>query len=141
LKKKQGLAISLETVLRREIDEPLASGRQTFRRHERLTRKSEYQYAYTHGRKRVGDAFICYTVRHAGQGRKLGCAVSHRVGSAVVRNRIKRYIREVYRQHRDLIAPDTQVVFVARQRSAAMAYQDCERAILQLLRKGDTPGE
>jgi len=121
-------------------DEPLAPGRQRFPRSERLIRKRDFHYAYEKGEKRVGDMFICFLVRRADQGRKLGCAVSRKVGKAVVRNRIKRYIREVYRRHRDIIAPDTQVVVVARVRSAALPYHACERAILQLLRKGDMPG-
>ena len=88
----------------------------------------------------MGNAFICYAVRRAGQNRKMGCAVSRRVGRAVVRNRVKRYIREVYRKHRATLRDDVHLVVVARPAGAGLDYHACEREIWQLFRKGDVVG-
>lgn len=85
----------------------------------------------------MGNAFICYGVRRAGQGRKMGCAVSRRVGRAVVRNRVKRYIREVYRKHRATLRDNVHLVVVARPASAGLDYHACEREIRRFFRKGD----
>ncbi len=121
-------------------DEPVVPGQNKFPRRERLTRQSEYLDVYRNGEKQVGRAFICYAVRRHGQGRKLGIAVSRKVGKAVVRNRLKRYIRETYRTHRLHLAEDAHIVFVARPAAAAFDYTACEHAIRQLLRKGGLLG-
>ena len=70
-------------------------GQYAFPRSERLIRRKEYLQIYDEGRKSVGRQFIFYLVRSEDQERKFGIAVSRRVGNAVVRNRVKRTIREV----------------------------------------------
>lgn len=84
----------------------------------------------------MGEAFICYVVRRAGQGRKMGCAVSYKVGNAVVRNRVKRYLREVYRKHRAHLLDDVHLVIVARPAGAHLNYHQCEDALRRLFQKG-----
>lgn len=111
-------------------------GRQSFPRSERLTLKRDFERIHKQGIRVSGNAFVCYAVRLPGQGRKLGCAISRKVGAAVVRNRVKRYIREMYRTHRAEIADDVQMVIVAKPDSATLDYHDCERALRQLLQKG-----
>lgn len=107
-----------------------------FPRRERLTHKSEYQKMYRLGTKHVGHSFVCFTLRQQGQGRKFGFAVSRKVGGAVVRNRIKRYLREIYRTNRREIPDDTHIVVVARYNCAGLSFHECEEAILGLFRKG-----
>lgn len=81
--------------------------------------------------------FIAYVVRQTGQGRKLGCAVSRKVGKAVVRNRVKRYIREVYRTHRSLLIDDIHLVIVAKADAGKVGYQECAAALQRIFQKGD----
>lgn len=100
-------------------------GSQRFPRQERLTRRSEYLEVYREGTKRVGPAFICYAARREGRGKKIGFAVSRKVGKAVVRNRVKRYLREIYRTHRERIAEGVHLVVVARPEAAALGYREC----------------
>lgn len=108
-------------------------GPQAFPRHERLTRKRDFEAAFQDGRKSVGAAFICYVVRRESQGRKFGFAVSRKVGTAVVRNRVKRYLREFYRTHRAQIDEDTQIVVVARPAAAKVSFDQCSKAMRRLL--------
>ena len=112
-------------------------GDEKFLRKERLTRKREFEAVYATGRKYVGRAFICYVARREGQGRKFGFAVSRRVGAAVVRNRVKRLLREFYRRHRRFLAEDVQLVVVARPASGTLRYEQCAEAMRQLLAGGE----
>ena len=111
-------------------------GQGKFPRAERLTKKSDFRFVFEHGEKLVGRSFICYMVRREEQGCKLGVAVSRRVGKAVVRNRIKRYLREFYRTHHRAFVTGVQMVVVARPSSAALDYGACSQAMGQLLRRG-----
>ena len=108
-------------------------GPQAFPRHERLTRKQDFEAAFRTGRRSVGPAFICYVVRRESQGRKFGFAVSRKVGTAVVRNRVKRYLREFFRTHRAGIDDDTHIVVVARPAAAEADFDECVRAMRRLL--------
>lgn len=85
----------------------------------------------------VGRAFICYVARQEGQGRKVGFVVSRKVGSAVARNRIRRYLREVYRRHRKDFVEDFHMVVVALPSAAKLTYHQCETAMRHLFREGD----
>lgn len=62
-----------------------------------------------------------------------GFAVSKRIGKAVVRNRVKRRMREAVRLHQDLIAPGWDLVWIARRPVALAAYADIEQAVARLL--------
>lgn len=109
------------------------AGPESYPRKERLTRRSEYLALYRDGKKRTGRAFICYTIRRVGEGRKFGFAVSRKVGNAVVRNRIKRYLREIYRTHRQQFDEHLHLVVVARPSSGALDYHECRVALFEVL--------
>ncbi len=66
----------------------------------------------------------------------MGLAVSRKVGKAVTRNRVKRYLREFYRTHRSYLVEPCQVVVVARPAAASINYAECVLAMKQLLQKG-----
>lgn len=112
------------------------SGRNTFPRAVRLTRKSEYAHVFEDGEKVAGRAFICYLAWRDGRGSRLGIAVSRKVGGAVVRNGIKRRIREFFRTQRHRFVRDVDLVVVARPESAGFSFRECAEALERLLRRG-----
>ncbi len=111
-------------------------GLERFPRCERLTRKRDYEHVYRHGQKFVGRNFVCYVVRQTGQGRKFGLAVSRKVGRAVVRNRVKRYLREIYRTRRNTLKDGFFIVIVARPACARLDFHESANAIDRLFREG-----
>jgi ribonuclease P protein component len=48
--------------------------------------------------------------------------VSTRIGNAVVRNRVKRVVREVFRQHRVDLMPPTDMVVIAKPGADTLTY-------------------
>ncbi len=55
---------------------------------------------------------------------RLGITVTRKVGNAVVRNRIKRLVREVFRRHRGRVPTGLDIVWVAKQQAAEVAFAD-----------------
>ncbi len=65
---------------------------------------------------------------------RFGFSVSKRVGGAVVRNRIRRRVREVVRLQLPQITTGYDVVFVARTPVAQAAYPQIANSVDRLLR-------
>jgi ribonuclease P protein component len=74
--------------------------RHGFPRKKRLTRTEEFRRVITDGRRVCNDCFVVAGLLRSVNpeiGARLGLSVGRRVGPAVVRNRIRRFTREVFR--------------------------------------------
>lgn len=107
---------------------------------ERLRRSSEYQRVFQHGKKLVSPTFVLYVLPTSELCSRLGMAVSRQVGKAVVRNRVKRRLRELFRRHKALLQPACDVVFVARRGAAEASLEEFTRQFLVLLRRYQRTG-
>jgi len=54
------------------------------------------------------------------------------LGSAVVRNRLRRRMREIYRRHLAALLEDRQVIWSARSAAAGMDFQDLKQVMVAL---------
>ena len=66
---------------------------------------------------------------------RVGITVSKKLGHAVVRNRVRRRLREVYRLNEDRFAPGWDIVVVARGRCIDADFQKLTHAYLSLAEK------
>jgi ribonuclease P protein component len=64
---------------------------------------------------------------------RLGVTVSKKVGCAVTRNRLKRYIREIFRHNRQLL-PSVDMNVIARRDSATMDFPSVQRELEKAFR-------
>ncbi len=72
---------------------------QRFRGHQHIRQRSQFQQVYESGRKHQGRYMIVFTLPRADGATRLGIAATRKFGIAVERNRAKRLIRELFRQH------------------------------------------
>lgn len=66
---------------------------------------------------------------------RVGITASHRFGGAIVRNRVRRLIREAVRPWLGRIPGGWDLVFIARAPLAGASFQDVDRAVAQLLQR------
>jgi ribonuclease P protein component len=106
----------------------------------RLLRRVNFQRVYEQGQRR--SASLC-TIFYRPNGlaqTRLGITVPRRLGTAVLRNRIKRRVREVFRLHRRELPGGWDVVMNPRPAAAAVAYRVLERELLRLFPAGPPKG-
>lgn len=74
----------------------------TFPKTVRLRKRSEYLTLSVGGIRRTAPNFIIVCGRNELKHPRLGITVSKKVGNAVCRNRIKRFVREFFRHNQEL---------------------------------------
>ncbi len=66
---------------------------------------------------------------------RVGITASKKLGHAVVRNRVRRRLREIYRLNEDKFAPGWDIVVVARSRCVEANFKKLTAAYLSLAEK------
>lgn len=106
-----------------------------------------FRRLYRKGRSAANKYLVLYCCRNGSQENRIGYTVSAKLGHAVVRNRIRRRLREIYRLHEYRFQSGWDLVIVVRSRAVCASYQQLEAAYLSLadrlmlLRKEDASHE
>jgi ribonuclease P protein component len=102
---------------------------------ERLRGGRDFQRTFRRGLRLDGRLFVVVMARTEQAASRLGLAVGRRVGSAVVRNRVKRLLREVFRKNKRTIPWPGDLVVVAKAEIAGQSYDEIEGEFLERLRR------
>ncbi len=110
-----------------------------FSKEERLRKRGEFLGVYERGDKIQSTYFVLYMLENGLPHHRLGITVSRKIGRAVVRNHIKRRLREIFRTNKQAIFPHCDLVVNAK-RAAARAHnqqirEDILKGILRWKRK------
>ena len=95
----------------------------------------EFRRLYAKGRSAVSPTLVVYMRRTRRPRSRVGFTVTVKIGKAVVRNRVRRRLREIYRLHEAELLPGTDMVVVARGRSVDAAYRKLEEDFLSCCRR------
>lgn len=104
-------------------------------RQSRLRRNEDFQRARRDGRSWATPWVVLVAVPSDLDHPRFGFAVGKRLGKAVVRNRVKRRLREAVRLQRAQVAPGWDLVFIARDPIRDIAFDQLSGAITQLLKR------
>jgi ribonuclease P protein component len=98
-----------------------------------MRRGDEFFLARRKGRRRDSAHFIVYTLLRKNGPARLGLTVSRKVGGAVQRNRVKRLVREFFRNQLDCLPAGLDVSVVARPGAARLDHGEVCRELCGLL--------
>jgi len=94
-----------------------------FPRAYRIVRGGEYRAMYAKARKLHSESFVLFVRENPLRHHRIGITVSRRVGGAVMRNRIKRLFREVFRRSHLAIPHHYDFVVNARRECRGRGYE------------------
>ncbi|HSK29366.1 MAG TPA: ribonuclease P protein component [Candidatus Limnocylindria bacterium] len=110
-------------------------GIEKFPKSARLRKRPEFLKLSRAGRAHQSANFVVISKLNDRTGSRLGITVSRKVGNSVVRNRIKRLVREFFRRRRSTLAPACDFLIIARTSAAEMPGKsvgaELERALIQ----------
>ena len=106
----------------------------------RIRRRGEFLAMGRVGERRHTEHFVLIArpaqrtyqtqpTRSASGATRLGITVSRKVGGAVVRNRVKRRVRSVFRRDPERLLPDSDLIVIAKPGAGAISSRDIEREL------------
>lgn len=111
----------------------------------RLRKKQDFNKVYRQGRSFANAQFVVYWRKQTEPGCfRLGVSASAKLGGAVVRNRLRRRVKEIVRLNADKLQASYDLILIVRKPALALSYKEMEGSVLHVLRKagllkGGTP--
>jgi len=110
--------------------------RRTFERRDRLGRSRDFTRVYAQGSRVASRTFLMFVAENALGHHRLGLAIARRVGNAVLRNRVKRRLREAFRLSRHRIPGSLDLVLHGRQEVAEQPMEELLEAFVSTAQRG-----
>ena len=96
-----------------------------------LTKPPQYALVYSKGSSLASKLLVLKTVGNGMPLSRYGFSVSRKVGNAVVRNRVKRWLREILRA--TTLKTGRDIIFIVRPAASATDYWELRKAVADLL--------
>ena len=106
----------------------------TFPRASRLRARTLYLGVYDRGQRIHSTYFVLFGLRGATETSRLGITATKKYGHAVARNRIKRLVREIFRNHRTDLTTPIDIVINVRSNAKDQTFERLEADLLPRLR-------
>jgi ribonuclease P protein component len=110
-----------------------------FYRQQHIRTQADFSAIRRNGRRVECHAFRFFGLKKESdgciEGVRLGVVASRRVGNAVVRNRLKRRIREIFRLNQEKIMRGVDIVVVLRASASQLEYGELEKRFLHAVER------
>ena len=104
----------------------------------RLAKREDFNKVFRFGKSVANQQFVLYhLLKPDNDFFRLGVSVSKKIGNAVVRNRLRRIMKEIIRLNKENITLTADFILIARKPIVAMDYQQVEGCMLHVLKKAN----
>jgi ribonuclease P protein component len=102
----------------------------------RLRKRESFARVFRHGQSTANRNFVLYYRKNATvPAFRLGVSVSKKVGCAVIRNRIRRLVKEVVRLQKHRMKSNFDLILIAKKPAADLDFWECKKNVLHILNK------
>ncbi|MGJ7920605.1 ribonuclease P protein component [Neobacillus sp. LXY-4] len=101
----------------------------------RIKKNKEFQTVFKQGKSFANRQFIVYSLEKPDQLKfRIGLSVSKKIGNSVMRNRIKRCIRQSILELQDQLKEGYDYVIIARKPAAEMDFHEIKSSLIHVLK-------
>lgn len=101
----------------------------------RIKKNKDFQAVFKKGRSFANRQFVIYVLpKDSQQEFRIGLSVSKKLGNAVKRNQIKRYMRRSFHELKENIVESNDYVAIARQPVSDMNFHDIKKSLTHVLK-------
>jgi ribonuclease P protein component len=102
----------------------------------RLRKNEEFQVVFQKGKSCANKHFVVYAMPREGQAPfRIGISISKKIGNAIIRNRVKRYIRESVMSLEDKILAGVDLVLIVRQGIDQLPLETLRNSLAHVLKR------
>ena len=107
----------------------------------RLKKRYQFNYVYKSGEHFSGEHMVLYVASSKTKNIKVGLAVTKKVGHAVVRNKVRRRLREIIKKHVPTLKQNNNIIIVARDNITEASFEKLSNEFLKLIKKANLINE
>lgn len=101
----------------------------------RIKKNAEFQEVFKKGKSVANRQFVVYCLRRSDQANfRIGLSVSKKIGNAVKRNQIKRYLRQTFLEISSQLHKDVELIVIARKPAATMSFAEIKSSMVHVLK-------
>ena len=100
----------------------------------RLRSNIEFKKVYSKGKNYWNRNLILYVRKNNLDNSRVGYSITKKVGNSVVRNKIRRRLKEIYRLNFINLKPGYDLIFIPKKNVVDISYKELESAVLHLLK-------
>src|SRR5690625_6117807 len=100
----------------------------------RVKDNKEFQYIFQNGKSFANRQLVIYFTEEVDQDHfRIGLSVGKKIGNAVTRNRIKRYLRQSFHEMEGRIIPTLNIIIIARQPTKEKNYIKIKQSRINIM--------
>ena len=100
----------------------------------RLRKNMEFKKVYSGGKSYWNRNLILYVRKNELENSRIGITITKKIGNAVVRNRIRRRIKEIIRLKLGNIKDGYDLIIIPKKNVQDISYKDLESAMIHIMR-------
>nr|WP_106782064.1 ribonuclease P protein component [Lysinibacillus timonensis] len=105
------------------------------KKRQRIKKNEDFQKVFKKGKSFANRQFVVYCLQREAQNEfRIGLSVSKKIGKAVIRVQIKRYIRQAFLELKDQIRQDMDYVIIARHPAAVLDFHETKKSLEHVLK-------